>query len=90
MKRELRKKLRNHFLISFVPFGGEFNDILEEFISDMKELQSGVLMTTRNEQVWVSAGLGMVTADLPQGNDMAGIKRQNAEYGCRTCKVPQN
>jgi len=90
MKRELRKKLRNHFLISFVPFGGEFNDVLEEFISDMKELQSGVLMTTRNEQVWVSAGLGMVTADLPQGNDMAGIKRHNAEYGCRTCKVPQS
>src|SRR5688572_12456923 len=32
----------------------------------------------------------MATADLPQGNDMAGIKRQNAEYGCRTCKVSQN
>ena len=90
MKRKLQKKLRNHFLITFVPFGGEFNDILEDFISDMKELQSGILMTTRNEQVWVSAGLGMVTADLPQGNDMAGIKRHNAEYGCRTCKVPQS
>src|SRR2546423_3412726 len=90
MKRELRKKLRNHFLISFVPFGGEFSDILEGFISDMKELQSGILMTIKNEQVWVSAGFGMVTADLPQGNDMAGIKRQNAEYGCRTCKVPQS
>ena len=67
MKHELRKKLRNHFLISFVPFGGEFNDILEEFISDMKKLQSGILITTRNEQVWVSAGLGIITADLLQG-----------------------
>ena len=90
MKRELRKKLRNHFLLSFVPFGGEFDNVLEEFISDMKELQSGVLMTAKNEQVWVSAGFGMATADLPQGNDIAGIKRHNAEYGCRTCKVPQN
>ena len=77
-------------LISFILFGGKFNDVLEECISDMKKLQSGVLMITRNKQVWVSAGLGMVTADLPQGNDMAGIKRHNAEYGCRTCKVPQS
>ncbi|CAB5216800.1 unnamed protein product [Rhizophagus irregularis] len=43
-----------------------------------------------DEQVWISAGFGMGTADLPQGNDMAGIKRHNAEYGCRTCKVSQS
>ena len=55
-------------------FEEKFNDVLEECISDMKKLQSGILIITRNKQVWVSAGLGMVTADLPQGNDMAGIK----------------
>ena len=38
----------------------------------------------------MTAGFGMAMADLPQGNDMAGIKRQNAEYGCRACKVPQD
>ena len=90
MSHDLRKKLRNHFLISFVPFGGEFNDVLQEFISDMKDLQSGVLMHIKNEQVWVTAGFGMATADLPQGNDLTGIKRHNAEYGCRACKVSQN
>ena len=89
MNRELRRKLRNHFLIGFVPFGGESDDVLREFISDIKDLQNGILMEMRDEQVWVTAGFGMVTADLPQGNDMAGIKRQNAEYGCRTCKVSQ-
>ncbi|PKY31672.1 hypothetical protein RhiirB3_449385, partial [Rhizophagus irregularis] len=26
-------------------------------------------------------------ADLSQGNDLARILRQNANYGCRTCKV---
>ncbi|CAI2190033.1 15177_t:CDS:2, partial [Funneliformis geosporum] len=41
MSHDLRKKLRNHFLISFVPFGGEFSDVLQEFIADMKELQNG-------------------------------------------------
>ena len=90
MNRELRKKLRNHFLIGFVPFGKKFEDTIEEFISDMKELQNGILMTIRDEQVWVSAGFGMGTADLSQGNDMAGIKRHNAKFGCRTCKVSQN
>jgi hypothetical protein len=90
MNRELRKKLRNHFLISFVLFEGEFKNVLKEFISDMKELQSGIIMTIKNEQVWVSAGFGMIMADLLQGNDMAGIKRYNTEYGCRTCKVFQN
>ena len=90
MNRELRKKLRNHFLIGFVPFGGELKNTIEEFILDMKELQNGMLMKMKNEQVWVSAGLGMATADLPQGNDLAGIKRHNAEYGCRSCMVSQN
>jgi hypothetical protein len=74
MNRELRRKLKNHFLIGFVPFGGKFEDVLEEFISDIKELQNGILMTLKDEQVWVTAGFGMATADLPQGNDMAGIK----------------
>ena len=37
----------------------------------------------------VIAGLGVVTADLPQGNDLAGVKRHNAIKGCRTCSVSQ-
>ena len=65
MNKELRKKLKNHFLIGFVPFGGEFNDTLKEFISDMKELQDGIAMKIKDEKVWVTAGFGMATADLP-------------------------
>ncbi len=38
MSHNLRKKLRNHFLISFILFRGEFNDVLQEFISDIKDL----------------------------------------------------
>ncbi|CAB4485793.1 unnamed protein product [Rhizophagus irregularis] len=39
--------------------------------------------------VIISGGLGMCTADLPQGNDLAGIRRHNADHGCRTCEVTQ-
>ena len=27
----------------------------------------------------------LVTADLPQGNDLTGVLRHNAKYGCRSC-----
>jgi hypothetical protein len=33
----------------------------------------------------ITGGLGIVTADLPQGNDLAGTKRHGANFGCRNC-----
>ena len=36
------------------------------------------------------AGLGIVTSDLPQGNDLAGVLRHNAVRGCRTCMISRN
>ncbi|CAH1762318.1 4943_t:CDS:2 [Entrophospora sp. SA101] len=43
-----------------------------------------------NEKVFVSGGLGMCTADLPQdNNDIAGVQQHNAEHGCCSCEVTQ-
>ncbi|CAB5358408.1 unnamed protein product [Rhizophagus irregularis] len=55
-----------------------------------QQLERGFLMTIDNEQVWVSGGLGITTADLPQGNDLAGTLRHNATHGCRTCKASRD
>ena len=44
-------------------------------------------MKVNGQDAWVIAGLGVVTSDLPQGNDMVGTLRQNASKGCRTCIV---
>ncbi|UZO14048.1 uncharacterized protein OCT59_005519 [Rhizophagus irregularis] len=55
------------------------------FISEMKEFEQGKLMEVNGQDAWVIAGLGVVTADLPQGNDMCGVLRHNANKGCRTC-----
>jgi hypothetical protein len=41
----------------------------------MKEFKQGKLMKVNGEDAWVIASLGVVTADLPQENDMAGILR---------------
>ena len=44
MPFDIRKHLRNHFVLGFVPFGGNFNEFIHPFISDMKRLEQGTLM----------------------------------------------
>lgn len=85
MPHYLRKQLKNHFLLGFVPFGGSIKDFIVPILEDIHRLEHGIIMQMGNEEVWVVGGLGCITADLPQGNDLAGVKRHNANHGCRTC-----
>src|SRR5579871_4850041 len=87
MPAHMRKLLKNHFVIGFVPFGGNFNEFIRPFVNELKEFEKGKLMNVQGQDVWVIAGLGVVTADLPQGNDLAGVLRHGATKGCRTCNV---
>jgi len=75
MPTHQRKLIKNHFVLGFIPFGGSFDEFILPFISEMKEFEQGKLMKVNGQDAWVIAGLGVVTADLPQGNDMAGILR---------------
>jgi len=84
-----RKLIKNHFILGFVPFGGNFNEFILPFISEMKKLEQGKIMMVQGQNAWVIASLGVVTADLPQGNDMVGVLRHNATKGCRTCTISQ-
>jgi len=34
-----RNRLKNHFVLGFVPFGGCFNEFIKPFIKEMKELE---------------------------------------------------
>ncbi|CAG8854357.1 11648_t:CDS:1, partial [Gigaspora margarita] len=87
MPISLRQQLRNHFVFGFVPFGGSFNEFIRPFIMEIKFLESGQLMNIQDQEYWVIASLGVVTADLPQENDLADVKRHSANKGCRTCQV---
>ncbi|GET58186.1 hypothetical protein GLOIN_2v1790940 [Rhizophagus irregularis DAOM 181602=DAOM 197198] len=89
MPAHQRKLIKNHFVIGswFIPFGGKFDEFIIPFISEMKELEKGKVMTVQGQDAWIIAGLGVVTADLPQGNDLTGVLRHNANKGCRTCKT---
>ncbi|PKB93727.1 hypothetical protein RhiirA5_440495 [Rhizophagus irregularis] len=44
MPFDIRKLVRNHFVLGFVPFGGCFEDFIRPFIKDMKRLEKGTLM----------------------------------------------
>jgi hypothetical protein len=90
MPFELRKRLKNHLIIGLVPFGGKFDDVMRPLLYELRDLERGVIMKIGEEDVWVVAGVGLVTADLPQGNHLADIKQQGASHGCRMCMAPQD
>ena len=89
MPFDLRKLLKNHFIIGFVPFGASFNEFIKPFIRDIQKLEKGIEMEINGEKCLVAGGLGVVTADLPQENDLCGVKRHGANHGCRNCFVPR-
>ncbi|UZO04831.1 uncharacterized protein OCT59_025195 [Rhizophagus irregularis] len=72
MPAHQRKLLKNHFVLGFVPFGGNFNEFMLPFVSEMKEFEQGKLMKVNGKNSWVIA---------------AGVLRHNANKGCRTCTV---
>jgi hypothetical protein len=88
--RSVRSMLCNHFVLGFVPFGGTFDDFIRPFLEDVQKLQDGFEMTIHEKKYWISGGLGVTTGDLPQGNDLAGVMRQNAKHGCRVCLAERN
>jgi hypothetical protein len=85
-----RIRLKNHFVLGFVPFGGSFDEFIKPFITEMKVLEKGKTMNVQGNECIVIASLGDITADLPQGNDLVGVKRHGANKGCRTCNVTKN
>jgi hypothetical protein len=84
-----RQKLKNHFLLGFVPFAANITDCIQPFINDLQRLQDGVAMDVDGEQWWVTGGRGVITADMPQGNLLSNVKKQSATLGCRACFASQ-
>jgi hypothetical protein len=90
MPFQMRKQLKNHFVVGFVPFGGHFDDFMCPLIRELHELEKGVTMKMNDEDVWVIASVGLVTADMPQGNELSDVKKQGALHGCRNCLVSKD
>jgi hypothetical protein len=90
MPFNLRKQLKNHFIVGFIPFGGHFDDVMRPLLQELRRLEKGIAMKMNDETVWVIALIGLVTADMPQGNDLCDVKKQGALYGCRNCLAPKD
>ncbi|CAB5300794.1 unnamed protein product [Rhizophagus irregularis] len=69
MKQELRRKLKNHFLIGFIPFTATTDEVLQPLISNIQELEHGYELKINNQEVWIAGGLGVITSDLLEGNE---------------------
>ena len=63
---------------------------MQPLLQELHQLEKGVTMEMNNEMVWVIASIGLVTADMPQGNDLSDVKKQGALYGCRNCLSPKD
>ncbi|PKC56990.1 hypothetical protein RhiirA1_473195 [Rhizophagus irregularis] len=87
MSQVMRQKLKNHFLLGFIPFGANCTDVLRPLIADIKELENGFTVVINNKPIWITGGLGNITSDLPEGNEQAGIMHYNANHGCRICTI---
>ncbi|CAG8836020.1 9883_t:CDS:2, partial [Gigaspora margarita] len=80
MPLDFRKQLKNYFLIGFVPFSADFNNFITPILKDIKRLESGLIIKTLIGDAWVVGGVGCITADLPQGNDLADYTNFNYDY----------
>lgn len=53
---EMRQKLRNIFLVGFVPPVVTFDDFIKPFVNELQELQNGIRMSIGGKDYWVIAG----------------------------------
>lgn len=49
MLANLRKLVKNHFIISFVPFGGSFDEFILLFIKELKKFKKGKVMSIQGQ-----------------------------------------
>ncbi|CAG8805308.1 13244_t:CDS:1, partial [Cetraspora pellucida] len=61
-----------------MPFSGTFDDFIKPFIANIKLLECGQIMNIQGQDYLIIANLGVVTADLPQENNLARIKHYDA------------
>lgn len=90
MPQVLQQKLKNHFLLDFIPFAATCDDILKPLVSDIKKLENGFEMDLSDKRIWIMGGLGDITSDLPEGNEQAGVKNYNANYSYYNCTIHRN
>ncbi|CAG8606521.1 23462_t:CDS:2 [Racocetra persica] len=60
------------------------------FVTEIKQLEKEIVMNVLGNRSLIIASLGAVTADLPQRNDLIGVKKHGAIRRCCTCNIVKN
>ncbi|CAG8790575.1 36871_t:CDS:2, partial [Racocetra persica] len=79
MPLDLRKLLKNHFLLGFVLFGVSFIDFIKPILDNIHQLQSRKIINTLEGEIWLIGRLGCITANLSQGNNLADRHLQSSQ-----------
>ncbi|CAG8846660.1 33188_t:CDS:2, partial [Gigaspora margarita] len=66
----LRKQLKNYFIVGFVPFRGNFDDVMYPLLQELYQLEKAIIMKINNDPVWIIASIRLITADLHQRNSL--------------------
>ncbi|ELR07442.1 hypothetical protein GMDG_08411 [Pseudogymnoascus destructans 20631-21] len=74
----------NVFVITLGLHGSNLDDVLLSIL-DLPKLDRGMSLNINGEKKLVMAFMLGYIRDMPQQNDNAGILRQNAAKGCRSC-----
>ena len=51
MPFNLRKQLKNHFIVGFIPFKGHFDDVMHLLLQELCQLKKGITMKMNDETV---------------------------------------
>jgi hypothetical protein len=85
--RQTRNQLDNIHCLGMKPPNTNMNDCLAPIVEDLKKLQTGFLVTVAGHLVFVIGGLGIVKADMPQAQELAGCMSMSCGRPCRMCHV---
>ena len=70
-----------------VTFENFYKHLLHQFV----QMERGWETTLQDgKRIFLVAAINVATQDLPQGNDKAMVKRQNAIVGCRACECTKD
>ncbi|OJD26172.1 hypothetical protein ACJ73_02446 [Blastomyces percursus] len=81
-----RAKRTHVYLIPLGPHGSKFTDVISS-LKELSALDQGIEIDIKGTKTRVVAFASMFLGDMPQQQNNAGFKRQNATRGCRQCDI---
>ncbi|CAG8748222.1 4860_t:CDS:2, partial [Racocetra persica] len=67
----------------------KFDDIMKPIVNEIKILEKGTLMNIEGQDMWIVAGLGVITTDLSQDNDLGDMKYYSGSQDKKISKLKE-